>query len=348
MLHVLVGATCNNNCLFCMEADRAARRAHVSAQSRDDIRAMISSHGSRDEVLFTSGEPTSEPDLLDHVAWAQEEGFRVIGVITNGRRLSYPHLARDLVDAGVNRVTVSIHGHTARLHDSQTRTPGSFEQTLAGLKNALHLRRDRRLEVHTATVICRRTLDHVEAIHHFLSRADPDLMIFNVMMPVGRGARHLSSLMPAYVRVAETFASLAAALTPQQLRQLRLVDLPLCVGRDLPFPLRGEAEQFEQFERAGSSGLSDQPAGANAEEAPRLLADGSYHLTSRAKKDSALRVKEGPCEACAARPLCPGVYRAYADALGLDELKPLSAADLRRLGRSHGKKRRRSVKILPD
>lgn len=348
MLHVLLGATCNNNCLFCMEADRAARAAHVTAQSREDIRAMISSYGSRDEVLFTSGEPTQETALLDHVVWAREEGFRVIGVISNGRRLSYPGIARELVDAGVNRVTISIHGHTARLHDRQTRTPGSFQQTLAGLDNILRLRRSRTLEVHTATVISQRTLDQAQQIHAFLARRDPDLMVFNVMMPVGRGARRLTSLMPRYAQVADAFVSLAAGLPPQKLRQLRLVDLPLCVGRDLPFPLWGEPERFEQYERAGSSGLSGRSLQRDPRGAPKLLADGSYYVTGRALKDSTLRVKEEPCQGCAAEPLCPGVYRSYSEAFGHDELRPFTAARLAKLGQSHGKKRRRSVKILED
>ena len=347
MLHVLVGATCNNNCLFCMEDDRAARSSHVSAQSDEDIRSMISSHGSRDEVLFTCGEPTQSADLCDHVSWARSEGYRVIGLITNGRRLAYAGVVRRLVEAGVNRVTVSIHGHTARLHDSQTRTRGSFDQTLAGLKNALRLRRTRPLEVHTATVISRRTLEHAEAIHGFLARGDPDLMVFNVMMPVGRGARRLSTLMPRYAEVAAAFEQLASGLSPRRLQQLRLVDLPLCAGSDLPFPLCGEPERFEQYERAGSSGLSGpQPEGTPEESRP--LADGTYYLTGRVLKDSTLRIKEPPCEECAAAPHCAGVYRSYVEAFGHDELRPFSVSELSSLGRSHGKKRRRSVKILED
>ncbi len=347
MLHVLVGATCNNNCSFCMEADRPGRRAHVTAQTDEDIRAMISAHERRDEVLFTCGEPTQAPALLEHLAWARNEGFRVIGVISNGRRLSYGGVARRLVQAGANRLTVSVHGHTAQLHDSQTRTPGSFQQTVAGLHRALVLRRTfAALEVHTSTVVSRRTLEHVAAIHEFLARLDPDLMVFNVMMPVGRGEQRLATWMPAYAEVAETFGQLAATLDEQRLRQLRLVDLPLCVGRDLPFPLWGEPERFQQYERAGSSGLKGQAADVDPG-AARLVADGSYHLTGREEKDHTLRVKPAPCEACAAASTCPGIYRRYVEALGHHELRPLAATDLAALDRGHGKKRRRKFRILP-
>ena len=33
----------------------------------------------------------------------------------------------------MNRFYVSIHGHTKKLHEGLTRTPESFEQTVAGL-----------------------------------------------------------------------------------------------------------------------------------------------------------------------------------------------------------------------
>ena len=132
MLHVLVGAQCNNNCLFCMEAYRERRAERIASQSQDDIRRMIDRYPQPDEVLFTSGEPTLDPALPTYIGWAKQRGFRVIGLVTNGRRLAYREYARELADAGLNRVTVSIHGHTARLHDGQTRTPGSFDQSLAG------------------------------------------------------------------------------------------------------------------------------------------------------------------------------------------------------------------------
>jgi MoaA/NifB/PqqE/SkfB family radical SAM enzyme len=41
------------------------------------------------------------------------------------------------IAAGLREITFSIHGHTARLHDAQTRAPGSFAQAIVGLRNAL-------------------------------------------------------------------------------------------------------------------------------------------------------------------------------------------------------------------
>lgn len=332
MLHVLTGAACNNNCLFCMEQDRQARAAHVGAQSPADIRAMLAAHEDRDEVLFTSGEPTLNPSLLDHVASAREEGYRIISLITNGRLLAYPGVARRLVERGVNRVTVSIHGHTARLHDSLTRTPGSYVQSRAALTNLLRLRRGRQLEVRTATVITRRNLEHLGDILGALARGAPDHHVLNMVMPVGRADRHFEILVPGYSEVARTLACLAHG-EPSWLGRTRLVDMPVCVGRVLPPHLWGEPEIYTQFEAVGSSGLQGVCDGQGAGRAEPAISgqERAYYQTGRTRKDAHQRVRDGKCQGCAARPVCAGVYRRYLDARGDEELTPLSAQELENL-----------------
>ncbi len=333
MLHLLTGAKCNNNCLFCMEQDRQARAAHVGGQRLEDLRAMLAHHEDREEVLFTSGEPTLNPDLLKLVQWASEEGYRTIGLITNGRLLAYPGVARRLVARGINRVTVSIHGHTARLHDSLTRTPGSHAQSRAALSNLLRLRaaggQRGRLEVRTATVITRRNLPHMGAVLASLSRGAPDKHVLNMVMPVGRAARRFRTIVPRYTEVARALASLAET-SPAWLPRAALVDMPVCVGRSLPPSLWGEPEAFTQYEAVGSSGLQEHCPGADAGEDGATVAgeERDYYPTGRARKDLVLREQEGPCRECAARPVCAGVYRRYVEARGHGELTPISADEL--------------------
>jgi cyclic pyranopterin phosphate synthase len=257
MLHVLTGPGCNNNCLFCMEADRDGRDAAVGGQSPNDIRAMIHAYPSTDEILFTSGEPTLNADLLQYVMWARNKGFRVIGLITNGRRLAYPSFLARLVEAGINRITVSIHGHEARLHDGLTRSPGSFQQTDLALKNLSEIKRLLPVRVHTSTVITNRNLPSLSDIHRYLSEGPSEQLVFNIMMARGRGAAHFQRLMPRYSTVVNQFRDLCDRLGQRQLEQVRVVDVPPCVQRDLPVQVQGELESFDQFERLGSTGLTE-------------------------------------------------------------------------------------------
>lgn len=257
MLHVLTGPACNNNCLFCMEADRLGRDAAVRAQTPEHVRSMIASYPDDDEILFTSGEPTLNAELPCYIAWAKAKGFRVIGLITNGRRLAYPAFLASLLRAGLNRITISMHGHTAALHDGLTRTPGSFAQTHAALQNLQRAKKLHPIRVHTSTVLNRRNLPHVEQIVAYLAEGPADQIVFNVMMPKGRGALHFRQLMPRYAEVTQRLLELHGRLDDRIAARLRVVDMPPCIQQLLPASLRGELESFDQFEKLGSTGLTE-------------------------------------------------------------------------------------------
>ena len=49
-LHVLTGAVCNNNCVFCMEEDREGRYVHNSAITATDVKQILESNVGRREV----------------------------------------------------------------------------------------------------------------------------------------------------------------------------------------------------------------------------------------------------------------------------------------------------------
>ncbi len=366
MLHVLTGPGCNNNCVFCMESDRAGRARHVRGQTAADIRAALDAYPQRDEVLFTSGEPTLNPELPQYVAWARAAGYRTIGLISNGRRLAYGRYAAELVRLGLNKVTLSIHAHEPRLHDALVRSPGAFAQAVRGLERLVELKRTTRLDLHTSTVVVKGNLPYVQAIHDFLVGHGVERLCFNVLMAKGRGAERFRFLMPRYSAIAARFQALAAALTPAARRRVTLADIPRCTVRGLALEVVGDQERFDQFERQGSLGLAGvvhedlqalsaampadadptprgapgragPAAGAAPAAAERLLvrsagadleADGRYYLTTRELKDDLLRLYLPTCAACAARPRCAGIWRVYAENYGTAEFVPLPPAAL--------------------
>jgi MoaA/NifB/PqqE/SkfB family radical SAM enzyme len=258
MLHILTGAHCNNHCVFCMESDREGRRRHVGSQTPDDIRRFIETYADRDEILFTSGEPTLNPDLERYVVWAREAGYRTIALISNGRRLAQPKFAAAMVRLGINKFTLSIHGHTSEIHDALTRSPRAFEQTLKGLANLAAIRRrGHRFDVHTSTVVVRANLPHLGEVHRLLRRFDVDRMVFNVMMVKGGGAERFAELMPRYSEVAERLRTLTSGLSAEELLRISVADVPRCTVDGLPVEVLGDQERFDQFETLGSLGIAD-------------------------------------------------------------------------------------------
>ena len=87
-------------------------------------------------VCFTGGEPTLREDLGDLVRYAEGLGM-VTGLLSDGRRLAELPYLEGLLRAGLDHLQITLASHQAELHDRLTGRAGSWERTMAGLKNAL-------------------------------------------------------------------------------------------------------------------------------------------------------------------------------------------------------------------
>ena len=313
-LHIALGTECNNNCIFCVEADRAGRRIANAAMTPERVRSILEAHRDAEEVCFTSGEPTTRPDLPSLVRLARELGFGTVSLMTNGRRLAYPGYAAALAAAGITRLCISIHGHEPRLHDGMTRTPGSFVQTLAGLEQAARLR-SVGVELHSSTVVTSRNLPTLLELVRFLRARGVDEIVLNVMQPTGRAEQHFARLFPRYRDIVVAFAAMLAALGEPHPRVF-LVDVPLCATEGLPDFNRGFVER--QFHYELRRDARPEPATA--------AALSPLERVSRDDLDRAERRKRAECSACRYEPICEGVWRIYLEQYGWEELVPVAPA----------------------
>jgi hypothetical protein len=76
------------------------------------------------------GEPTMHPRLVDAARLAKQSGIKEVSFLTNGSKLHLDYF-KDLLDAGVDLITVSIDGMGETYN--QIRKPLKFEETLKKL-----------------------------------------------------------------------------------------------------------------------------------------------------------------------------------------------------------------------
>ncbi len=320
-VHVLTGAVCNNNCIFCMEEDRDGRYVTNSATTDETVQWILEHNRGCEEVCFTSGEPTTNPALPRWIKAAKRHGVPVISVMTNGRALSYERYAKGLVAAGLNRVYISIHGHEAKLHEGLTRTPDSFAQTLAGIDMVASLRRHG-VGLHTSTVITRRNLPHLGPIYRFLRAHGVEQVVFNVMQANGRANTHFDQIFPRYRDIAAGFAAFVREqqrVEPQPMAFL--VDIPLCTTGEVPDFNRGYVEDYVHFEPAAAAARVrvGEPTltGLPVEGEPGLV------QLRRADLDDAARRKREACNSCRYDSVCEGVWSNYLRRHGWEEFSPV-------------------------
>lgn len=321
-VHILTGAVCNNNCIFCMEEDRDGRYVTNSATTDETVKWILAQNPECEEVCFTSGEPTTNPRLAQWANWAKQSGARSVSIMTNGRALGYEKYARMLLSAGMNRFYVSIHGHDKRLHEGLTRTPDSFEQTVAGIDMVARYKRHG-VQLHTSTVITKRNLPHLGDIYRFLRAHGVDQVVFNVMQANGRANTYFDQLFPRYSEIA---AAAKAFFDEQHTREPQvmafLVDIPLCTTTELPDFNRGYVEAYTHYEPSASANAL---VGAEALAARELAGPSGQELVQirRADLDDAERKKRPECATCRCEPVCEGVWGNYLRRYGWDEFIPV-------------------------
>jgi len=242
------------------------------------------------------------------------------------------------VKAGLNHFIVSIHGPDARTHDALTRTRGSFEQAMAGLKVLKALQRLTRIDIHTSTVINARNYRLMRQIYDVLSPY-VDQLVFNVLQPWGRGHTLWYRLMPRYSDVAQEFAAFLKTFSDPP-NNVFLLDIPYCVTQDrgIPDHNRGFNERRVHYDN-----LPDRPdywpdsdietdsddvraGGAQAKVLLEREAAGLDELLfvhHRDDQDQQQRIKRAQCGNCAFDHICDGVWKTYVKKFGWDEFQPV-------------------------
>ncbi len=133
MLHykpIFIGNQCNNNCITCQFINQQRTQLDKSK-----IIEEISSIKNPENIVFWGGEPTLREDLLAIIKAVKDRGFKRIKVNTNGRIFSDMNAVRTGIENSIFFYDIKIFGSNPEQHDSQTRTMGSFNQTLQGISN---------------------------------------------------------------------------------------------------------------------------------------------------------------------------------------------------------------------
>jgi len=139
LLDLVLDYDCNLKCDYCTITDEMRRRNLPSRAVLERIEAAAARGITA--LSITGGEPTIRKDLVPLIRYARERGFTDVKLQSNGLMFSYGRYVRKLVDAGVTRFHVSVHGHdgvgAARYERITRGDAGSHALMLRGIENLL-------------------------------------------------------------------------------------------------------------------------------------------------------------------------------------------------------------------
>ena len=292
-LNLKTGYLCNNNCLFCAQADN---KSYGNPSVDDLIAEMTKASEYCNKVIFTGGEPTIRKDILTLIKRAKALGFERLQLQSNVRRLSSREFCCDLISAGINEFAPSLHGHNQELHDMHTCRPGSFSETTKALENLGELKQ----YVITNTVITSYNYKFLPDIARLLLSYGVAQIQFAYVHSVGNGQTNMDRLAPKMTMVLPyLFTALQTALEGNI----------KCMAEAFPPCLMGQYRKYcsEQF-------MPD------VEIRDTHYIDPDFGTTRRTKS----KVKPVRCKPCLFNGSCEGTWSEYIAKFGDEELLPFT------------------------
>jgi AdoMet-dependent heme synthase len=173
---------CNLACVHCRAESQLHRMpGELSFSEAKGVIDEIASFPVPPILVLTGGDPMRRPDIASLVEYGSERGIRCT-VTPAGTPLASPRRLRQLKDAGVARIAVSLDGPSPVEHDAFRQVTGSFEWTAAIIRQAKEL--DIELQIHTT--LCRQTLPYLAEMADLADQFDPAVWAVFCLVPTGR------------------------------------------------------------------------------------------------------------------------------------------------------------------
>lgn len=192
-------AGCNLECIHCRRID-VSRQLMKDDLSTEQAFAFITdlARFAKPILVLSGGEPLFRPDIFQIARFAKGCGLPV-ALATNGTLITDAK-AQEIVDAGIQRVAISIDGADATTHDNFRKLPGSLDAALNGFR---HLRR-RGMSMQINCTITRHNVHQIERLYAMAIEEGADALHLFMLVPVGCGVQIAeSNMLPAdeYERV---------------------------------------------------------------------------------------------------------------------------------------------------
>jgi len=127
---------CNLSCAHCrrIESDEQAHRDLTTAQAKaliEQLTELGQGQPMMPVLVFSGGEPLCREDLFELVRYAHSLGITT-ALATNGTLID-ESVAEQISNSGIARVSVSLDGATAEVHNRLRQLEGSFEKAIEGI-----------------------------------------------------------------------------------------------------------------------------------------------------------------------------------------------------------------------
>jgi molybdenum cofactor biosynthesis enzyme MoaA len=219
LLMLRLMSRCNEKCVFCMVEEEIQKSDDVNYNEAVN-RIMAQPEGTR--IEFFGGEPTIYPRFMDLLRLARQRGHSC-SIATNCRVFHSEKFTRAVAELDPAQIYVrtSLYGDTAELHDYYTATPGSYAQTIKGLKNLVAMG----FRCQANVVIMEKNVDHLAEITRLVHSLGLPRIKYGNLVEIRSCRAHSVRLSQVRPRLQE-----AVAIAEQLKLTVTVEKTPVCVA----------------------------------------------------------------------------------------------------------------------
>jgi MoaA/NifB/PqqE/SkfB family radical SAM enzyme len=131
---IILKPGCVNYCVFCGKVPRASKeelqqQEEKVAKNLDDFKKK----GIK-QIEISGNDPIEYDHIASLIRHIKRTSFEVVQLSTHGRRLADEFFLDSLIVSGIDRLRIPLYGSQAKVHDSVTRSQGSFDETYQGIR----------------------------------------------------------------------------------------------------------------------------------------------------------------------------------------------------------------------
>jgi len=176
-----VTRNCNLSCVHCRaSADLGPHIGELKTDACFKLLDEIADVGSP-IVILTGGEPLLRNDIFDIARYGTDKGLRMV-MAPNGTLIT-ESMAKQMADAGIQRISISLDGASEETHDTFRGVKGAFEGALHGIR----LAKEAGIEFQINTTITKKNLDQIPAIQQLAVDLGAVAHHIFLLVPTGRG-----------------------------------------------------------------------------------------------------------------------------------------------------------------
>lgn len=131
---VRIAAACNTKCVFCLDSDAQNGTFPSDESIKEKIRNGWKAWY-ENRIIISWWEASINPKFSEYIKYSKEVWYDRVQTVTNGNMYRSLDFCKKVVNAWLEEITFSFHGHNSKLHDYLVDASGSFERALTGLIN---------------------------------------------------------------------------------------------------------------------------------------------------------------------------------------------------------------------